>query len=773
MVARPDVAGAHDVGGDEPTLHPRHPGRSDEPRPQETWRRFTISAAVVVVIALAASALVWRAHSGTGTTALLRGALALFPALIAVSAWATAQAAAVRSRAMWRLMALAGGLWTLAEATRSHGHAITGADPGTSLTSADVIGLLAVVPATAMLLGLVPRQAGAERRRLLLGALVIGGSVFFLFASLAPRVMSWPAGGHPIVSATWAAFPIAYIVLASLALFVLAGRLYEAEASLWLVAAGFLLFAVASATGDTATAPETAAGVIAPHVAGLLGYLALILAPQVPGAARLFDNRPDEDFERPGSPSSLLVFVPLLSLVVIVSGLTTTAADVLLRVTEICTLLLFGLRQALIARESARLHDEVETRVRELQRTSASLARLAQQNERTIEAVSDGIFGVAPDGRITFANGAALAMLGCHEREIVGRHPDECFLARRVDGHSRPTADPVAIALGSARPSGPRTAIFTRRDGREFPVEWSAGPVECDEDASLGAVVVFRDITRRREVERLKDDFVSVVNHELRTPLTSIRGVLGLLDGGVLGTLTKKGTSLVRGGVESTERLTRLVNDLLDFDRIESGAATLQLADRDVEHLVRTALDGVRPLAADVHVRLATGETDGRVRADGDRVVQTLTNLLGNAIKFSPPHTTITTSAVRRADVVEFTVSDQGRGIPSDKLEQIFERFEQVDSSDSRLQGGTGLGLAISRTIVRRHGGEIWAECRPGEGSTFRFTIPAASSQRAETKRTAASPAGLASRLREPHRHDAETAAAGANEVRGHVDASV
>jgi hypothetical protein len=334
MVAQPAAAGPQPAGA-EAAIHPRR-----QPPHHENWRRFAISAAILCVTTPGAAALVWYGHSQAVNGVLLRGVLALFPALLTVSAYATARVATGHSRAMWRLMALSGGLWTLAEATRGHSHAISGADPGTSITLADAVGLLAVVPATVMLLGLVPRRAGAERQRLLLGALVIGGSVFFLFASLAPRVLSWPAEGHPLVSAVWMAFPIAYIVLASLTLFALAGRRYDPETSLGLVAAGFILFAVASATGDAVTAPETALGVIAPHVAALLGYLALILAAQIPGAARLFESRPEDVFERPGSPSSLLVFVPLLSLVVIVSGLTATAEHLLLRATEICTLLL-------------------------------------------------------------------------------------------------------------------------------------------------------------------------------------------------------------------------------------------------------------------------------------------------------------------------------------------------------------------------------------------------------------------------------------------------
>jgi signal transduction histidine kinase len=242
----------------------------------------------------------------------------------------------------------------------------------------------------------------------------------------------------------------------------------------------------------------------------------------------------------------------------------------------------------------------------------------------------------------------------------------------------------------------------------------------------LGAVIVFRDITQRREIERMKDEFISVVSHELRTPLTAIRGSLGLMAGGAIGPLPDRADRLIGLALESTERLTRLINDMLDIERIESGATTMEFTECEAADLVRSAVDGVRSLAAEVPVALVVGPVSGRVHADGDRIVQTLTNLLGNAMKFSPPHTTITVSAWPERDVVEFAVADQGRGIPSEKVERIFERFEQVDSSDSRQKGGTGLGLSISRTIVRRHGGRIWVHSELGTGSTFYFTLPAA-----------------------------------------------
>ncbi|MCW2791730.1 MAG: Two-component hybrid sensor and histidine kinase regulator, partial [Nocardioides sp.] len=241
-----------------------------------------------------------------------------------------------------------------------------------------------------------------------------------------------------------------------------------------------------------------------------------------------------------------------------------------------------------------------------------------------------------------------------------------------------------------------------------------------------GAVVVFRDVTQRREVDRMKNEFLSVVSHELRTPLTSIRGSLGLLAAGTLGELTPRADSMVTIALQSSERLTRLINDLLDMERIESGTRPMEVTALDASYLCAAAAKQIDGLATSVGVKVALGTCEGRVLADEDRIMQTLTNLLGNAIKYSDAGGVVTMDAAERDGMVVFRVLDQGRGIPADKLESIFERFEQVDSCDARQKGGTGLGLAISRSIVERHGGRIWAESEVGSGTTVLFTLPSA-----------------------------------------------
>ena len=242
---------------------------------------------------------------------------------------------------------------------------------------------------------------------------------------------------------------------------------------------------------------------------------------------------------------------------------------------------------------------------------------------------------------------------------------------------------------------------------------------------------VQRDRERLNEqsaLDTLKDEFISTVSHELRTPLTSIRGSLGLLSSGVMGSLDPKAQNLLRIAVTNTDRLIRLINDILDLERMESGRAPLQLRRCSLHELALSAVDTMTPMAdtASVHIELTTaGAADGLFfDADSDRILQVLTNLLSNAVKFSPVASTVRIQAESTSDSILLRVSDEGRGIPADKLDNIFDRFQQVEPSDARQKGGTGLGLAICRTIVQQHSGSIWAQRNLGPGTTFYVMLP-------------------------------------------------
>ncbi|HXC94735.1 MAG TPA: response regulator [Edaphobacter sp.] len=240
-------------------------------------------------------------------------------------------------------------------------------------------------------------------------------------------------------------------------------------------------------------------------------------------------------------------------------------------------------------------------------------------------------------------------------------------------------------------------------------------------------------LSQRSELDTLKDEFISTVSHELRTPLTSIRGALGLLSSGIIGDVDAKALNLLRIAVTNTDRLIRLINDILDLERMESGRAPLQIRRCSLRELAQQAIDTMTPMADANSVHLALEPSTVAQAAypealffdgDADRILQVLTNLLSNAIKFSPAASTVRIYTEATSDSILLKVVDEGRGIPTDKLDTIFDRFQQIEPNDARQKGGTGLGLAICRSIVQQHSGSIWAQRNLGLGTTLYVMLP-------------------------------------------------
>ena len=370
--------------------------------------------------------------------------------------------------------------------------------------------------------------------------------------------------------------------------------------------------------------------------------------------------------------------------------------------------------------------------ITEQTRVEGRLRTLTRQSDSILESVGDGIFGTDLDGRITFVNPAAAQMLGYKTAEILGRSAHDLIQHSRADGSAYPVEDsPIRNSLSHRDTVRVGNEVFWRKDGTSFPVEYVARPqVESNNDRNtpgkaVGVVVAFTDTTERRALDRMKDEFISTVSHELRTPLTSLRGALGLLAGGALTTRPEKSQQMLEIAISNTDRLVRLVNDILDLERIGSGKAELQLTMCSAEDLLRRAVTQQQTRTPRPNIRIFYAANGVSVWADPDRVLQTLNNLISNAIKFSPPGSEIhlTAKSLEENEAL-IEVEDQGRGIPADKLENIFDRFQQGDASDSRAMGGTGLGLAICRSIVTQHGGRIWATSTPGKGTVVHFTLP-------------------------------------------------
>ncbi|WP_263368350.1 PAS domain S-box protein [Edaphobacter bradus] len=364
-------------------------------------------------------------------------------------------------------------------------------------------------------------------------------------------------------------------------------------------------------------------------------------------------------------------------------------------------------------------------------RAEGRLRSLTHQSDSILESVGDGIYCIDLEGKVTVVNAAAAQMLGYKPHEMLGCVMHDLIHNKRADGSTYPSEDsPIGKSLATLSTVRASDEVFWRKDGTSFPVEYVARPLidthgPGGSSRAVGVVVAFTDTTERRALDRMKDEFISTVSHELRTPLTSLRGALGLLSGNALTGRPEKTQQMLGIAINNTDRLVHLVNDILDLERISSGKSELHRTMSSAEDLLRRAASlqqarGSRPVT-----RIFFAAHGVTVWADPDRILQTLNNLISNAIKFSPPGGEIHLTA-RNLDESEalIEVRDQGPGIPADKLEHIFDRFQQGDASDSRALGGTGLGLAICRSIITQHGGRIWATSTEGQGTTFHFTLP-------------------------------------------------
>ncbi len=361
-----------------------------------------------------------------------------------------------------------------------------------------------------------------------------------------------------------------------------------------------------------------------------------------------------------------------------------------------------------------------------------------RQRELILESAGDGICGIDLDGRITFINKVGAEVLGYTPDQLTGRDLHEAIHHSHADGSPYSKArSPILQALRRAESVSVRDEVFWRKDGNSIPVEYTANTL-MEEGRISGMVVAFQDVTERRRLERMKEEFISTVSHELRTPLTALRASLGLIGSGSLESRPEKQRQMVQMAISNSERLMRLVNNILDFDRGEKGMLVLRRRQMEADDLLRRAANAAEHAAGLAHIAIRVNAAPTPVYADGARILQVFNELIANAIKFSQPGATIQLSAqlggmnalgrpelcfVRKGEVC-FIVEDQGAGIPPEKLARIFDRFQQGDGSDTRALGGTGLGLALCRSIVEQHGGRIWADSTVGKGSRFYFTLP-------------------------------------------------
>ena len=391
---------------------------------------------------------------------------------------------------------------------------------------------------------------------------------------------------------------------------------------------------------------------------------------------------------------------------------------------------------AIQARERELAHALNETR---------ELATVTAESRRRVEAAHADLLAMLEttpaalmifdlDGSVRLRNRAATEVLGIEpQNPELRKNYWSRFKRVAKDGSVIPPHQWVSSrALRGETVSNHEIEIH-HPDGRVYPIIASGAPLKNELGHVTGAVVAFQDISRLREVDRMKEEFVSIVSHELRTPLTSIRGSIQLVLGEPGSVPDQEHQNLLQIALNNCERLIRIINDILDVSKIESGNLALHKKAVNLAELVRQSVDVVAGAARNANVRVDVKLPANLrpVMVDQDRVVQALVNLLSNAVKFAPQGSTVTIAATSSEQYITLSVSDEGEGIAPENLNRLFRKFQQVDSSSSRRKGGTGLGLAITKALVEQHGGRISVDSEVGKGTRFSITLPLATAQEA------------------------------------------
>lgn len=363
--------------------------------------------------------------------------------------------------------------------------------------------------------------------------------------------------------------------------------------------------------------------------------------------------------------------------------------------------------------------------VRDLTVQKQAESRLKRQ-AWVLSNIADPVLLTDPQGNIIECNTAAQTALGYERTELLGSPIMDLLVEDSV------------VTEGDMRIDARSTADSGQVWRSEFKIKRKDGAIRLfsntttgmfdDRGALIGRISVNRDVTEQREVDRMKSEFISVVSHELRTPLTSIMGSLGLIRSGAMGEVNGEVGSMIDIAHSNGDRLIRLINDILDLEKIEAGKMRFIIEPLDVSDLLSQAEADNKGYADknDIELNITQTMRDVSVHADKDKIAQVFANLLSNAIKFSPPKAVVEFGAYRHEQSIRFYVKDQGPGIPDEFRANIFGKFSQADSSATREKGGTGLGLSICKTIIDRLNGEIDFESETGKGSTFFFDLPEA-----------------------------------------------
>lgn len=376
--------------------------------------------------------------------------------------------------------------------------------------------------------------------------------------------------------------------------------------------------------------------------------------------------------------------------------------------------------QFLVNEELSHSVDRLDQELADRDHTEALFRNSEERHRRLVELSPDGII-VVDDRFIAFANPSAARILRHDSTDDLMGREIVSFLHEDVRAIATTRRNSV---LESGNPAPVMEQRWLCADGQDVFVDSTATQIPWQSQKAI--LVVFRDVTERKKVDRMKSDFISTVSHELRTPLTSIRGALGLITGGAVGDVPERVGAMIDIAYGNSDRLVRLINDILDTEKIEAGRMDYVMRPLDIAKIIDKAIRENEAYGAqhEVDFVVTEGVADATIVGDEDRLLQVMANLLSNAAKFSPPHHHVEIEVTADEAMFRVAVTDHGPGIPEVFRDRVFDKFTQADSSDARRQEGTGLGLSISKAIVERHGGAIGFDTEADRGTTVYFTLP-------------------------------------------------
>jgi PAS domain S-box-containing protein len=346
------------------------------------------------------------------------------------------------------------------------------------------------------------------------------------------------------------------------------------------------------------------------------------------------------------------------------------------------------------------------------------------KDEAILASIGDGMIATDPQGKIIKANKQAEVMLGVKAADMLGKTFSVVMAHEDEDGNAvPPEQSPIPLSLARGK-KVLAIAYFVRKDGTRFPAAITVSPI-VRENKIMGAIEIFRDISKEKEIDRMKTEFISLASHELRTPLTVIREGVSLVIDEILGPTTAEQKSFLSMALKDIDRLGRIINNLLDVSKIEAGKMEMKRVHVNLSDIAAGVAEAFAQHAKSKKLELKTRFPKKPVEmyVDKDKIVQVFTNLVGNAMKFTEQGS-VEISIEDGEDMIICSVRDTGRGISEQDMERVFRKFQQFGGAASSGEKGTGLGLSIAKGIVEMHHGRIGVESIPGQGTRFFFSLP-------------------------------------------------